>query len=67
MARAQSNRMLVEKPIGRDGETIRASGRRPVRTVTVNKVESPLGWLFARRLITRRQFDAGEQLRGDWK
>jgi len=67
MARAQSNRMLVEKPIGRDGETIRASGRRPVRTVTVNKVESPLGWLFARRLITRRQFDAGEQLRGDWE
>jgi hypothetical protein len=37
---------------------------RPVRSVTFNAAESPLGWLFARDLITQRQFDAGERLRG---
>jgi len=67
MGRAQNNRVLVEKAIGRDGETIRGLGRRGVRSVTVNAVESPLGWLFARRMISRRQFNAGEQLRGDWE
>jgi hypothetical protein len=35
--------------------------------VTVNLTESPLGWLFARGLVTRRQFDAGERLRTDWE
>jgi hypothetical protein len=30
-------------------------------------VESPLGWLFARGKVSRRQFDAGEQLRSDWE
>ena len=29
--------------------------------------ESPLGWLFARGLLTLRQFDAGERLRSDWE
>jgi len=67
MARVQNNRVLVEKPIGRHGETIKGSGCRGARSITVNAVESPLGWLFARRLITQRQFDAGEQLRGDWE
>jgi len=62
-------RMLVERGIGRDGETLRHGRRRPraVRSVTLNAVESPLGWLFARGLVSRRQFDAGEQLRGDWE
>ena len=44
-------------------------GARPVkprRSVTVNLLESPLGWLRARGLIDQRQFDAGERLRGDW-
>ncbi|NUR45663.1 MAG: hypothetical protein HOP91_05845 [Sphingomonas sp.] len=41
--------------------------RRPARSVTVNLAESPLGWLFARGLITQRQFDAGERLRADWE
>jgi hypothetical protein len=61
--------MLVERGIGRDGETVRKrkGAARAVRSVTVNAVESPLGWLFARRLVSRRQFDAGEQLRGDWE
>jgi hypothetical protein len=33
----------------------------------VNTTESPLGWLLARGLVTRRQFDAGERLRSDWE
>jgi hypothetical protein len=33
----------------------------------VNIAESPLGWLFARGLVSRRQFDAGERLRSDWE
>ena len=37
------------------------------RTVTFNAAESPLGWLFARGLVTQRQFDAGERLRADWE
>jgi hypothetical protein len=35
--------------------------------VTVNIAESPLGWLFARGHLSRRQFDAGERLRSDWE
>jgi hypothetical protein len=35
--------------------------------VTFNAAESPLGWLFARGLVTQRQFDAGERLRADWE
>ena len=35
--------------------------------MTVNAAESPLGWLRARGHVTARQFDAGEQLRGDWE
>ncbi|HYI42476.1 MAG TPA: DUF6456 domain-containing protein [Sphingomicrobium sp.] len=67
MQRAKSGRILVERQIGRDGETLRRSQRRAVRSVTVNAIESPLGWLFARDKITRRQLDAGEQLRSDWE
>jgi hypothetical protein len=51
------SRLLTEKSI--DGSA--------TRTVTVNIAESPLGWLFARGLLTQRQFDAGERLRGDWE
>jgi hypothetical protein len=43
------------------------AGARSVRSVTVNLAESPLGWLFARGLLTQRQFDAGERLRWDWE
>ena len=38
-----------------------------VRSVTVNLAESPLGWLFARGLVSQVQFDAGERLRTDWE
>lgn len=37
------------------------------RSVTVNVTESPLGWLFVRKFITQRQFEAGERLRNDWE
>ena len=55
-----------------EGEVIAPPGRRPTakrprRSVTVNLAESPLGWLFARGHIARRQFDAGAKLRIDWE
>jgi hypothetical protein len=62
-------RLLRERAIDGSGdppETMR-NGRRPVRSVTVNLAESPLGWLLARGLVTQRQFDAGERLRLDWE
>jgi len=49
-------RLLNERPI-----------EGGVRSVTVNGAESPLGWLFARGLLTQRQYDAGERLRTDWE
>ena len=61
-------RLLAERSIeaGIAGEGP-GSGVRPVRSVTVNIAESPLGWLFARGFVTQRQFDAGERLRWDWE
>jgi hypothetical protein len=35
--------------------------------LTINHAESPLGWLLAHGHVSRRQFDAGERLRGDWE
>ena len=43
------------------------SGFRAARSVTINLAESPLGWLFARGLVSQRQYDAGERLRADWE
>lgn len=43
--------------------TIDAAGRR----ATVNLRESPLAWLAARSLVTARQNEAGERLRGDYE
>ena len=63
----QNGRILVERAIGRDGEALRKGPARAVRSVTVNAVESPLGWLYSRQMVSRRQFDAGEQLRLDWE
>jgi hypothetical protein len=42
-------------------------GREARRRVTVNLAESPLGWLKARGLVSARQYEAGERLRGDWE
>ena len=62
-------RLLIERSI--EGEMAAAQGStskvRPARSVTVNVLESPLGWLFSRELISRRQFEAGERLRADWE
>lgn len=61
-------RLLSERSI--EGATASESGPRRIRSarsVTVNVAESPLGWLFARGLVTQRQYDAGEQLRADWE
>ena len=69
MATGRKARLLRERAI--EGEGLRSprasSGARPVRSVTVNLAESPLGWLFSRGLLTQRQFDAGERLRFDWE
>lgn len=59
-------RLLVERRIAVDEEAAPGSTKVPARSVTVNLGESPLGWLAARGRISRRQFDAGEQLRRDW-
>ena len=73
---AMKNRLLVERPLPRDGteRAARSSGRLPARgarraarSVTVNLAESPLGWLRARGLVSERQYDAGETLRADWE
>ena len=64
----QQQRLLTERSIeagiASEGE---ASEVRPRRSVTVNMAESPLGWLLARGLVNRRQYDAGERLRADWE
>mgnify|MGYP003286702312 CR=1 FL=1 len=49
------------------GITSERSGFRAARSVTINMAESPLGWLFARGLVSQRQYDAGERLRADWE
>lgn len=67
MAKAEANRILVEQALPKDGRDRSGRGPRPVRTVTVNLAESPLGWLRARGLVDERQFDAGERLRADWE
>lgn len=61
----EQKRLLRERSIDRDEQV--SVNRRPVRSVTVNLADSPLGWLRARGHISVRQFDAGEQLRADWE
>jgi hypothetical protein len=57
------SRLLAERPLTSE----RDRKGRPVRSVTVNLAESPLGWLHSRGHVSRRQFDAGERLRLDWE
>ena len=68
MAKRVNGRLLVEQPID-DQQAPKAKARRtrPARSVTVNLVESPLGWLRSRDLISQAQYDAGERLRADWE
>ena len=58
-------RLLIERDLDAADGKSRGGGKR--RSVTVNVAESPLGWLFARGMISQRQFDAGERLRFDWE
>lgn len=57
------SRLISERPLA--GERDRRG--RPVRSVTVNLAESPLGWLRSRGHVSDRQFEAGERLRMDWE
>ncbi len=70
MDKRDFGRLLSEHAIeAAGGAPAKAGGgaSRPIRSVTVNLAESPLGWLFARGHVSRRQFDAGERLRQDWE
>ena len=66
MSERSGPRLLTERGIDRGIASARATAN-PARSVTVNRVESPLGWLLARGLVSRRQYDAGERLRSDWE
>jgi hypothetical protein len=66
MTKGAESRLLYERSIEQGIAVERVSGSR-VRSVTMNMAESPLGWLFARGFVSRRQFDAGERLRADWE
>jgi hypothetical protein len=63
----RKKRLLSERPLEAGLASESSATGRVVRSVTVNATESPLGWLFARGLVTRRQYDAGERLRSDWE
>ncbi|MGI4732489.1 MAG: DUF6456 domain-containing protein [Janthinobacterium lividum] len=62
-------RDLVESEMDGDGVVrIAPAGTRPRgRRVTVNRAESPLGWLRSHGLVAARQHEAGERLRGDYE
>jgi len=71
MGKFQPTRLLRERAVGPLDAPAPAvaspAAARPARSVTVNLAESPLGWLFARGFVSRRQYDAGERLRLDWE
>jgi len=66
MDRTAESRLIEERAI-EQGIASARSDIRSFRSVTVNLAESPLGWLFSRGLVSRRQLDAGERLRSDWE
>ncbi|MCM8557275.1 DUF6456 domain-containing protein [Sphingomicrobium sediminis] len=61
--KAKAGRILEDAAI--EGETV--GGKAKARSVTVNRLESPLGWLRSRGHISERQHDAGERLRDDYE
>lgn len=68
MGSKRQSRLLSERAIERGiASDLEEAGFHPARSVTVNAAEAPLGWLFARGLVSRRQYDAGERLRCDWE
>lgn len=57
--RIATRERLIERSVeGPDGK---------LHQVTVNLGESPVGWLHARNMISRRQYDAAEAIRSDWE
>jgi Domain of unknown function (DUF6456) len=61
-------RLMSERGCAGDRVPPGASDRRPrARSHSVNLADSPLGWLFARGHVSRRQYDAGERLRWEWE
>jgi len=67
-ARVRRGRLLEERAAPGDGaERGRRGGAAPARSVTVNALESPLGWLLAHGHVSQRQYAAGEMLREDWE
>lgn len=48
------------------GKCRRVETGTATKAATVNLGESPLSWLMRRKLITKRQFEAGERLRADF-
>ncbi|WP_419807966.1 DUF6456 domain-containing protein [Sphingomonas sp.] len=58
-------RELVERGLDEHGVVCATGAAR--RRVTVNLGESTLTWLAARKLVTRRQVEAGERLRADYE
>lgn len=68
MGMKRQQRVLSERSIESGVASDQVQGqKRASRSVTVNTVESPLGWLLARGLVSQRQYDAGERLRADWE
>jgi hypothetical protein len=59
----ENKRLIEERAIGADER----GNCRSSRSVRINALESPLGWLLSRGYLTRRQFDAGEPLCEDWE
>jgi hypothetical protein len=55
MARTGQRRLLEERAMEQGIAAAKGDGIR-ARSVTVNIAESPLGWLFSRGLVSRRQF-----------
>jgi hypothetical protein len=60
-----ASRLLVNRAL--QGGIASESLEDGARSISVNAAESPLGWLFARGHLTRRQYDAGDRLRCDWE
>jgi hypothetical protein len=67
MMRELAERELDEFGVVPAARRAPARRRAAPRRVTVNLAESPLGWLKARGLVSERQFEAGERLRGDYE
>ena len=55
MAIRPQARLLRERAIDGPADPRGCGLKRPVRSVTVNLAESPLGWLLARGLVSQRQ------------